>query len=183
MNLFFAPLAVLSFMAACSPSSDRSEMPADSSATMPATLPMERARPESAVTATATRGGDGSAIELSVLDPEEIGEISGELGCSFTFRGSDTLLLVAKGYVGLPEANLGRVKIGDYVETVTSSETGYDSMVEGAEFNTRGMVIRITTGADVEGETNEAIVQNAELTAMRTDGAERSYQGEWTCGP
>lgn len=130
----------------------------------------------------ATSGGDGSAIALAKLTPTDVqrANLSGELACSFGDGASGTLLL-ARGDVASKERAQGVVKIGDYVEPI-GTPGGYDAMAKGTRFDGKGKTIRIAvTGAPRGG--GESPGRPATLTYQRADGAERTLQGDWTCGP
>ncbi|TZG27727.1 hypothetical protein [Sphingomonas montanisoli] len=129
-----------------------------------------------------TIGGDGSDIVLSSLTPAEVGsaKLQGELGCSFTATGGD-ILLIAKGNVGSKDPAFGIVKVGDYVEQV-ATPGGYDAMINGATFGGKGKTIRIALTGPAIG-SGESPPRPASLTYDRTDGAQRSFAGQWTCGP
>ena len=59
---------------------------------------------------------------------------------------------------------------------------GFDGMLKGAVFTGRGKTIRIAlTGEPTQG--GESPPTPATLTYERADGARRTIQGEWTCGP
>ncbi|MET0271739.1 MAG: hypothetical protein ABW360_01980 [Phenylobacterium sp.] len=130
----------------------------------------------------ATIGGDGSAIQLSGLSPADVegGALAGELGCAFSAPGSATLL-VAKGDVGSTERAYGLVKVLESVESV-SAPGGFDGLLKGATFVGRGKTIRIAlTGPAVGG--GESPPRPATLTYDRADGAHRTFEGLWQCGP
>lgn len=130
----------------------------------------------------ATTGGDGSAIILSALTPDDLEsvQLAGELGCSFASADRSTLLL-AKGDVGSKDAAQGVVKVGDYVERI-AAPGGFDAMLKGATFSGQGKQVRIAlTGAAIGG--GESPPRPATLTYDRADGARRTIAGRWTCGP
>tara|TARA_R110001606_G_scaffold399306_1_gene584300 strand:- start:27136 stop:27735 length:600 start_codon:yes stop_codon:yes gene_type:complete len=129
-----------------------------------------------------TRGGDGSEITLNALTEGDIGEagLSGELGCQFTTAGAEVLLL-AKGNVGSSDAARGVVKVSGYVERV-SAPNGFDGITDSPTFSGKGKTVRIEiTGEPDEG--GESPPRPAALTYDRADGAQRTWQGEWRCGP
>jgi hypothetical protein len=116
-----------------------------------------------------TVAGDGSPFDLEPLAFTETSGLAGELGCSFAV--GDDLLLIAMGFVASADRSEAMVKrAGATEELVATSPGGYDAMVEGA-----------TQRPNETG--NEQVAYNATLTAMRADGAERTYSGVWTCGP
>lgn len=156
---------------------DASTAPAMPSATVAAAPPAVPAP-----TASATIGGDGSAISLSALSGAEIeaAALSGELGCSFSTADAAPLL-VAKGNVASSDPAFGIVKIGDYVERV-AAPGGFDAMAKGTTFSGRGTTIRIApTGNATDG--GESPPRPATLTFDRADGARRVFDGRWECGP
>lgn len=135
-----------------------------------------------AANATATIGGDGSSIRLSPIETADVeaARLGGELGCSFT-KGDD-LLLLASGVVASKEPAFGIVKVGDYVESI-SAPGGFDAMIKGATFAGKGKTIRIelTSGTPLGGGESPPFA--AKLTYIRADGASRTIDGLWTCGP
>lgn len=130
-----------------------------------------------------TIGGDGSAIELTQLQPGSIESLPGELGCSFRLAGSDRPLLVGRADVGDDERAAAAISIGDYVERLISLEAGgFGAMERGTSFGGRGMTVRIERIARQPSES-EAVTYTATLLAQRADGAEQQFEGLWTCGP
>ena len=91
----------------------------------------------------ATRGGDGSAIELGPLSRQEIeaAALAGELGCSFSAEAGHAPLLLAMGHVASKEPARGVVKVGDDVEPV-AAPGGFDAMLRGARFTGCGTTRR-----------------------------------------
>lgn len=138
--------------------------------------------PANNLAANSTVGGDGSQITLSPLRAADLAKetLAGELGCSFTPEGEETLL-VAKGDVGSKQAAQGVVKVGDYVERI-SAPGGFNGITKGATFSGQGKTIIIKlTGAAIGG--GESPPRPATLTYQRADGAERTFNGRWVCGP
>lgn len=130
-----------------------------------------------------TVGGDGSPIRLSPLSRQEIGaaDLAGELGCSFERDPRETLL-VAMGDVASKEPSFGVVKVGDSVESV-SAPGGFDGMWKGATFVGRGKTILVERTSSKPVGGGESPPYPARLTYQRADGASRSFDGTWTCGP
>lgn len=132
--------------------------------------------------ASPTTGGDGSSIELTPLAGAEIeaADLQGELGWSFATAGAAPLL-IAMGNVASKEPAFGLVKIGDYVERV-AAPGGFDGLLKGATFSGRGTTIKVAlTGPATAG--GESPPRPARLTFDRMDGAQRSFEGRWSCGP
>lgn len=172
--------ALLIALAACA--SDPAERAEGSDAAPePAAAPADQA--SETPDASPNSGGDGSPIRLSPLasDDLERAELGGELGCSFADRGGDTLLL-AKGNVASSEPAFGIVKVGDYVEPV-SAPGGFDGMIKGAKFAGRGKTLLVERTASEPAGGGESPPYPARLTYQRADGASRSFDGLWTCGP
>ncbi|WP_110678462.1 hypothetical protein [Salinicola sp. RZ23] len=133
-------------------------------------------------TGGATRGGDGSQITLDALTASDIDEtnLSGELGCQFSTAQASPLL-VAKGNVDSSSAAQGVVKVAGYVERVWAPD-GFDGTTDNPTFQGKGKTLRIdVTGASREG--GESPSRPATLTYDRADGAQRTFEGEWQCGP
>ncbi len=165
--------------------------PADSSAQAEAERPAPAQAQPAPVTpppappapASDTVGGDGSAIVLNALSSAEIGaaKLTGELGCSFASPDTSPLL-VAMGDVASATRAQGVVKVLDSVELV-SAKGGFDAMLKGAAFAGQGKTVTIAlTGARPVGG-GESPGYPATLTYDRADGARRTIDGLWTCGP
>jgi len=109
------------------------------------------------------------------------GQLTGELGCSFTV--ADEVLVVAMGNVD-PNATSEALakRAGATSELRATATGGYDGMVEGASFTGDGLTLAIETVQRSE-TGNEQVAYNARLTATQNDGATRTYDGMWTCGP
>ena len=170
-----APLALL----ACS---DEPEAPI--TPTTEQTEPVAPA-PTASASDSATTGGDGSQIRLTTLTAadREAHPLEGELGCSFT-QGED-VLLVAMGNVADESGHAqGLAKIGDYSERLLAQETGgFDGLPDGAVFSGKGMTFTVTRTSETPVGEGESLPYPADLLLQRTDGAERTIAGRWTCGP
>lgn len=178
-SLRFFVLAAASLAYACTPSSSVEEEPIDAPVVEdPAPIPLPDVTPEP----SETIGGDGSEINLETLRMGDLDGLGGELGCSFAATVRADALLVAKGVVQGDEPNYGRIRNNGYMEHIASQERGYDSMVEGAKFSGKGLTLTITTRDEIE-TGNESNQLNASLLVQRADGAERTIEGVWTCGP
>ncbi|WP_206185462.1 hypothetical protein [Sphingosinicella sp. CPCC 101087] len=77
---------------------------------------------------------------------------------------------------------MGVVKVLDSVERV-GAPGGYNGMVRGATFAGRGKTIRIALTGDGPVGAGESPPHPATLTYERADGASRTIDGLWTCGP
>ncbi|MDH5835108.1 hypothetical protein [Luteimonas kalidii] len=161
-------------------------------ATTPATTPPD-AGPAAATTppdadpapATAgdTQGGDGSAIELDPLvaaDLEQPG-LTGELACSFAPEAGAAPMLYAMGVVASDTPATGIVKVAGHVEGLRSPG-GFSGMLDDPTFTGRGTTIRIAATGPAAGG-GESPPRPATLTYLRADGASRTFEGWWQCGP
>lgn len=129
----------------------------------------------------ATIGGDGSEIQLGVLDAQDVAQaqLAGELSCAFVH--DDGALLHAAGNVASVDPALGVVKVSGVVERVRAPG-GFDGILEDPVFTGRGLTLRIrSTGPAIGG--GESPPRPATLTYLRADGASRSFGGRWQCGP
>lgn len=183
-------LALLSgvVLAACAPAD--SEAPA-SDAQAPAQDPPPVLAPtaaedpaEPAPPATGeTVGGDGSQITLDGLTEGDLtgADLAGELACSFSAEAGAQPLLLAKGDVASKEPAQGVVKVAGYVEQVRAPG-GFDGMLDQPTFTGQGKTIRIEQTGDAIGG-GESPPRPATLTYLRADGASRSFEGQWQCGP
>ncbi|RYD65725.1 MAG: hypothetical protein EOP58_06905 [Sphingomonadales bacterium] len=180
-------LAAASFAAGCSApeQANNSALPNVEDLTIPPDEIMNASPANDALVNTggnATIGGDGSQIELEALSDADLSSetFEGELGCSFSLPGASPLL-VAKGNVASKDSAQGVVKVAGYVERV-AAPGGYDGMAKGVTFSGKGKTVRIAmTGAAQSG--GESPLRPATLTYQRADGAERTFTGQWGCGP
>jgi len=143
-----------------------------------ASTPEEGARPGG----SETIGGDGSPIQLDPLTAQDLAEagLAGELACAFTV-GDAPPLLYGIGLVDSDEPAQGVVKVAGYVEPVRTPG-GFDAMLHDPVFSGRGKTIRIAiTGTGGPGEESPAVP--ATLLYQRADGASRTIEGHWQCGP
>jgi len=193
-----AALFASAALSACSAPEDQ-PLPAEpgtaTTEVAPAATPVATPIPEAsqalpagtAETAPATTGGDGSPLALSPLTATDLSgvELAGELACSFSRSAGAEPLLLARGNA----ADAGgratfAVKIGDYVEQgMMLADGGFDAMLEGGRFGTKGLVLAVRNVGPANGAGSESPSRPAELVAQRADGAERIFPGAWTCGP
>jgi len=135
---------------------------------------------------SSTIGGDGSQLILSPLSSADLSDITltGELACSFGQSARGQPLLLARGDVGDADGRATfAVKIGTYVQQGTALEDGgFDALLDGARFGTQGLVLTVRNLGAPEGG-GEWRPRTAELLVQRADGAERVFDGWWTCGP
>lgn len=173
-------------LAACTPANDAAAPAAGAPAIAPTPAAADAVTPEPAVpapvVASDTIGGDGSQIVLDALGEADLGNanLAGELGCSFSEDGQSPLLY-AMGVVGSQAPAQGIVKVAGYVEPVRAPG-GFDGMTQNPTFTGQGKTIRIEeTGAAIGG--GESPPRPATLTYLRADGASRTIEGRWQCGP
>lgn len=177
-------VAVLStaLLAACAPADDAAQPAADVPAVAPTPTAADEVAPAPAAPASGTVGGDGSEIVLDTLSEGDISgaDLAGELACSFADEGAQPLLY-AMGVVGSQDPAQGIVKVAGYVEPVRAPG-GFDGMTQNPTFTGQGKTIRIEeTGAAIGG--GESPPRPATLTYQRADGASRTIEGRWQCGP
>lgn len=173
-------------LAACTPANDAAAPAAGVPAIAPTPAAADAVTPEPAVpapvVASDTIGGDGSQIVLDALGEADLGNanLAGELACSFSEDGQSPLLY-AMGVVGSQAPAQGIVKVAGYVEPVRAPG-GFDGMTQNPTFTGQGKTIRIEeTGAAIGG--GESPPRPATLTYLRADGASRTIEGRWQCGP
>ncbi len=135
-----------------------------------------------------TIGGDGSELRLDPLSAADRDAVTldGELGCSFTRTGDSSPLLLAMGNVDAPDSRAeGMVHFAGIATRIMATQAGgFDAIIEGGRFAAKGLTIDVKRGkAPMPGATGESPPYPAALRAMRADGAERSFNGTWTCGP
>jgi hypothetical protein len=173
-------MAAVLLTAACSgPEEERAEV----QKTPPQALEQAPPPPFSAVPEGGAVGGDGSPIRLSAVTPADLAAnlLEGELGCSFSSEDGSRTLILAMGDVASADAAQGLVKVGDDVERI-SAPGGFNGMLKGAVFNGAGKTIRIALTGPARGG-GESPPRPATLTYERADGASRTFEGTWTCGP
>lgn len=132
--------------------------------------------------ASPTRGGDGSEISLNALTETDLGgaNLSGELACQFMAEDAGPLLF-ARGNVDSFEPAQGVVKVAGYVERVSASG-GFDGMTDSPTFHGKGKTVHVRV-TDEPSEGGESPPRLATLTYDRADGAQRTWTGQWRCGP
>ena len=169
-----APLALL--IAACSP-----DDPAPIRDTLTAS-PENQEKPASAP--SDTDAGEGSDITLLPITGARIPEIQGELGCAFTTKAGETLL-VAKADVGDEARPTAAINNSGQGATLASTQTGGFGTLEksGARFDGRGMTITVDTMERVDDDMTETVTHKARLLVQHTDGRQQTYDGDWSCGP
>lgn len=135
-----------------------------------------------ATSAGVTTGGDGSEIQLDELTENDLedAELSGELACSFS-TGDTPPILFATGIVASDEPAQGVVKVSGYVERI-GAPGGFGEMTDNPTFTGQGKTIRITVTGPASGG-GESPPRPATLVYERADGASRSFDGHWQCGP
>lgn len=166
-------------LAGCSPSPPSSVAQDQAAAPTPEAQQDDVAEPSPV---RGTVGGDGSDIQLDALSERDLREadLSGELACSFSVGGVAPILF-ATGIVASDEPAQGVVKVSGYVEPIRAPG-GFDGMIDGATFTGQGKSIElVTTGEAIGG--GESPPYPARLTYQRADGASRTFDGRWQCGP
>jgi hypothetical protein len=178
-----AILAILAVAACSGPTGaeDQAQTPSPAPAAAPPVPEVPPVTPP--VTTGDTVGGDGSPILLTALSSADLEatKLSGELGCSFSSPTASPLL-VAMGNVASQTPAQGVVKVLDSVERVTAPG-GFNGMLKGTTFVGQGktLVVALTGQPPVGG--GESPAYPATLTYDRADGARRTIEGSWTCGP
>lgn len=134
-------------------------------------------------TADATSGGDGSPIRLDALTARDLEDaaLSGELACGFS-TDDGARILFAMGLADSEEPAGGVVKVSGHVERI-GAPGGFDGIVEDPTFTGRGKTIRIAVVGPPAVGGGESPPRPATLTYHRADGASRSFDGHWRCGP
>lgn len=178
-------LLATALLAACAPADEHMQAGAAAPAVSPAATAADEVLPASAqapAIETGTVGGDGSPIQLDPLTAAEIEQagLQGELACSFGNAGASPLLH-ATGVVGSDSPAQGVVKIEGYVERV-GAPGGFNGMTRDPVFSGQGKTIRIERTGEASGG-GESPAHPATLTYLRADGASRTFEGQWRCGP
>ncbi|WP_149195842.1 hypothetical protein [Luteimonas suaedae] len=173
-------------LAACAPADEETQAATEAPASAPAPAAVSDATQEAAAPAPAaadgTVGGDGSKIQLDALTESDVAgaDLGGELACSFS-TGDAQPILYATGVVASDDPAQGVVKVSGYVEPIRAPG-GFDGMTRSPTFTGQGKTIHIVeTGAAIGG--GESPPRPATLTYQRADGASRTFEGRWQCGP
>jgi hypothetical protein len=187
--------AALLFIAACSQEpiadnraigsapTDNGQPAAAPAPSAAAATPTSEPTPEASPVANETIGGDGSQIRLLPLEAGDAEEIEGELACSFSADGARAAILIGRADVGKDARAFAAVRNAGVLETLAGTATGgFGAMEKGASFAGKGLTVRITRQARLQ-TGDESSAHRAVLLAQRADGAERRFQGIWTCGP
>lgn len=126
-----------------------------------------------------------SAPRLTGLTPGQVPALDGELGCSFTVAGSNSVSVLAKAWVdgkSIPDAVAGLD--GSPVRLTGTAPLGYGRLeAEAASFEGPGVRITISLNADPRPVNGEQLARGARLKIDADNGAERTEAGTWTCGP
>lgn len=137
---------------------------------------------EDAAAPTTSTGSTRPEIQLDELtesDLESAG-LSGELACSFS-TGDTPPILFATGIVASGEPAQGVVKVSGYVERI-GAPGGFSGITENPTFTGQGKTIKITITGPASGG-GESPPRPATLIYKRADGASRTFDGRWQCGP
>ena len=134
-------------------------------------------------------GVTGSDAALSTLQPvteDNASTLEGELGCAFQTADDGNTILVARADVAQddrPTAVINNDGFG--VQLYGQQPGGFDGLETTAgTFAGEGVVVVVELGdATLDGSETEASSRAATMTVNRSDGATRSYDGDWTCGP
>jgi hypothetical protein len=179
---FFVPVTAIAFaLAACSAPTDNDASTKAAGGSGEAMV--DTGPPAIKPADEPTRGGDGTPIELAALGEADLAgaRLDGELGCNFAADAATPPILIAKGNVASQDPARGIVKVGDTIASIAVTG-GYDAMVDGANFYSEGLQLRVAlTGAAQGG--GESPPRPATLTLNRADGARRVIAGLWQCGP
>ncbi|TYT26157.1 hypothetical protein FZO89_07730 [Luteimonas viscosa] len=181
-----APLALLTvaLLAACSPAPEPAQDASrDTAPATTAPAPVEVVEgPGATAPGDETIGGDGSEIRLDALTEQDLADadLSGELACSFSADDAAPILL-ARGMVASGEPAQGIVKVAGYVEVIRAPG-GFDGILENPTFTGQGKTIVIAVTGPATGG-GESPPRPATLTYQRADGASRTFDGRWQCGP
>lgn len=175
--LLALPAATLLFLTACS------ETVSEPDDVLSTSDGLEEAYTPSSETQipTNTIGGDGSSITLNTLTGADLAHVDrGELFCTF-ISNTDQTLVVASGDANSNAPAKGVIKVGDYVEPLqNTSGKGFGAMYENAKFVGQGKTVTIEVSGDTQD--NKSSKRKASLTYQRADGAERQFEGVWSCG-
>jgi hypothetical protein len=187
-------LAAGLFMAACSPSDDAATDTSTDNET--AIIDAQDSRVETRSDAflpddtdETNMGVTGDDAGLSTLQPvsaEDVSMLEGELVCSFSTSDENNTLLVARADVSENGRATAAINNDGFALQLYGEQLGGFSGLEedGGTFAGEGMVIVVELGdAALGGSDTEQSSQVATMTVNRADGATRTFDGEWVCGP
>lgn len=130
-----------------------------------------------------TGSGDGSQIRLLPLEADDAKGLEGELACSFSADGEKNSILLGRADVGAGARAFAVVRNAGVRESLSSADAGgFSAMARGVTFGGKGLTVRITRKARIETGA-ESSAHRAVLLVQRADGAERRFEGLWSCGP
>ena len=131
-------------------------------------------------------GSEAAAITLQPVRAEDVEGLRGELACAFNTSDSDETLLVARADVSEDARATAAVNNNGFGQQLFGEQLGGFSQIEptGGTFAGEGLVVVIDlNGDELDGPQTEQSRQSATMTANRADGATRTYDGLWVCGP
>ncbi|MGB3624579.1 MAG: hypothetical protein WA989_02040 [Henriciella sp.] len=202
-------LAVPAFLAGCSPSDDETEaaspsppadiqtdddgMTSDTNSTSTDSA-LEDAletdeqgdllRPDSTDDTSSGPLGGTSASTLQPIGADAADVLEGELRCSFAAADGGEILMLAAADAGDSSRPTAAVDSGSGAEQLYGEQRGGFSRLEAEAglFAGAGYVIEVELG-EAEVDNTEQTRQAATMSVNRVDGATRTYDGEWVCGP
>jgi hypothetical protein len=182
----FAALSAGLLLVACSPSGDET---ANAPETRMGDAPIVNAQDTSSVQPAGGMANDEAATALSGLQPVSMAGadmLEGELRCSFQEVDTASPMLIAAADVD-PDGRATAAINNDGADLQLYGEQlgGFSGLEEdGGTFAGEGMVIVVELGdATLDGSQTEQTSQAATMTVNRADGATRTFDGEWVCGP
>ena len=182
----FAALSAGLLLVACSPSGDKT---ANAPETRMGDAPIVNAQDTSAMPAEGDMANDEAAMAPSGLQPVSMAGadmLEGEPRCSFQEVDTARTMLIAAADVD-PDGRATAVINNDGADLQLYGEQlgGFSGLEEdGGTFAGEGMVIVVELGAAaLDGSQTEQTSKAATMTVNRADGATRTIDGEWVCGP
>lgn len=137
-------------------------------------------------TGTDQVGSAAAAITLEPLSEQDTEGLRGELACAFNAVDSGETLLVARADVAENSRAMAAVNNNGFSQQMYGEQLGGFSQIEptGGTFAGEGLVIVVDIGSDaLDGSQTEQSEQAATMMVNRADGASRTYDGLWVCGP
>ena len=131
-------------------------------------------------------GSEAAAITLQPVRAEDVEGLRGELACAFNTSDSGETLLVARADVSEDARATAAVNNNGFGQQLFGEQLGGFSQIEptGGTFAGEGLVVVIDlNGDELDGPQTEQSRQSATMTVNRADGATRTYDGLWVCGP
>ncbi len=123
-------------------------------------------------------------INLRQITSSDAATLEGELGCAFITSDS-TSLMAARANVQGDTPPTGVVNDDGTTVALLGKTSGDFNMLEtrAGSFTGTDLTVTVTLGDPSTTKASETVSHFADMIAQRDDGTERTYEGQWVCGP